>query len=82
VDSCDLNQDTFNPCTRFQIIPEFGPPSGYLRRVPSEIRGSKFHSIDIVRDASGANLEAALNFQNLLKQYVWLWMLDLMIVIS
>jgi hypothetical protein len=70
VDSCDLNQDTFNPCTGFHIIPEFGPPGGYLRRLPSEIRGSKFHSIDMVRDASGADLEAALNFQKLYAEAV------------
>jgi hypothetical protein len=43
VDSCGLNQDTFNPSTSFHIIPEFGPPGGYLRHLPSEIRGSKFH---------------------------------------
>jgi hypothetical protein len=65
VDSCDLNQDSFNSSTGFHIIPEFGPPSGYLRRLPSEIRGSKFHSIDMVRDPSGADLETALNFQKL-----------------
>jgi hypothetical protein len=63
VDSCDLNQDTFNPSTGFHIIPEFGTPSGYLRHLPSEIRGSKFHSIDMIRDAFGADLESTLNFQ-------------------
>jgi hypothetical protein len=65
VDSCDLNQDTYNPSIGFHIIPEFGPPSGYLRCLSSEIRGSKFHSIDMIRDASGADLEVALNFQML-----------------
>jgi hypothetical protein len=65
VDSCDLNQDTFNPSTGFHIIPEFGSPGGYLRRLLSKIRGSKFHSIDMIRNASRTDLEAALNFQKL-----------------
>jgi hypothetical protein len=67
IDSCDLNQDTFNPDIGFHIIPEFGPPSGYLRRLASEIRGAKFHTIEMVRDPNGADLEAALSFQ---KMYV------------
>ena len=62
VDSCDVNQDTFNPSTGFHVIPEFGPPGGYLQRLPIEIRGSKFHSIQMTRDSSGADLEVALSF--------------------
>ena len=62
VDSCDLNQDTFNPGTDFHVIPEFGPPGGYLQRLPTEIQGSKFHSIQMTRDPSGADLEVALSF--------------------
>ena len=45
VDSCDLNQDSFNPSTGFHVILEFGPLGGYLQRLPTEIWGSKFHSI-------------------------------------
>ena len=65
VDVCDLNQETFNPSLRFHVIPEFGPPSGFLRRLSSEIRRSKFHSLDMIRDPSGANSEVALYFQRL-----------------
>jgi len=63
IDSCDLNQDTFNPTIVFHIIPEFSPPSGYLCCLSREIRGDKFHSIDMIRDPSGVDLEAALSFQ-------------------
>jgi hypothetical protein len=83
VDSCDLNQDTFNLSIRFHIIPEFGPSRGYFRCLPSKIRGSKFHSIDMVKNAFRADLEATLNFKScMLKRYVRLWILDLMIMIS
>ena len=47
VDSCDLNQDTFNPSTNFHVILEFGPLDGYLQRLPIEIWKSKFHSIQM-----------------------------------
>jgi hypothetical protein len=70
VDSCDLNQDTFNSSIGFHIIPKFEPPGGYFRRLPSEIRGSKFHSIDMVRDASGVDFEVALNFRKLYTEAV------------
>jgi Domain of unknown function (DUF4371)/hAT family C-terminal dimerisation region len=70
IDTCDLNQDTFNPSTGFHIIPEFGPPSGYLRRLSSEIRGAKFHTIDMIRDPSGVDLEAALFFQKMYAEAV------------
>ena len=30
VDSCNLNQDAFNPSMGFHVIPEFGSPGGYL----------------------------------------------------
>ena len=62
VDSYDLNQDTFNPSTDFHEIPEFGPLGGYLQRLPTKIRGSKFHSIQMTRDPSRVDLEAALSF--------------------
>ena len=61
--SCDLNQDTFNSSSGFPILPQFGPPCGYLQHLPSEIRGSKFHSIDLIRDPLGRDLESALDFQ-------------------
>ena len=63
IDSCDLNQDTFNPSTYFHVILEFGPVGGYFCRLPIEIQGSKFHSIQMTRDPSKADLEVALSFQ-------------------
>ena len=33
------------------------------KMVSSEIRGSKFHSIDMIRDPLGRDLESALDFQ-------------------
>ena len=71
MDSCDLNQDTFNYSSGFPILPQFGPPCGYLQRFSSEIRGFKFHSIDLIRDPLSHDLESALDFQKLiLKRFV------------
>ena len=61
--SIDLNQDTFNASVGYHVIPQYGRPSGYLQRLSSEIRGAKFHSVDMIRDPNGADLEEALNFQ-------------------
>ena len=63
IDSTDLNQDTFNANVGYHVIPQYGPPGGYLQRLSSEIRGSKFHSVDMIRDPNGIDLEEALNFQ-------------------
>ena len=64
MDSCDLNQDTFNFSSGFPILPQFGPPCGYLQCLSSEIRGCKFHSIDMIQDALDRDLESVfLNFQ-------------------
>ena len=57
LDVCDLNQDTLNPSLGFHVIPEFGPRCGFLRHLSSEIKGSKFHSVDMIRDPSGTDLE-------------------------
>ena len=56
VDVCDLNQETFNLSLGFHVIPEFGPLGGFLMRLSSEIRGSKFHSVDMIRDPSEVDL--------------------------
>ena len=64
IDCTNLNQDTFNIDVGYHIIPQYGPPSGYLQRLSSEIRGSRFHSVDMIRDPNGNDLEEALNFQN------------------
>ena len=36
----------------------------------SEIRGFKFHSVEMVRNSSGIDLEAALSFQKLYVQVI------------
>ena len=66
VDNTDLNQDTFNVDVGYHIILQYGPLSGYLQRLSSEIRGSRFHSMDMIRDPNGIDLEKALNFQKIL----------------
>ena len=63
VNSTDLNQDTFNTNVGYHVIPQYGPSGGYLQRLSSEIRGSKFHSVDMIRDSNRIYLEEALNSQ-------------------
>ena len=62
VDSTDLNQDTFNTNVDYHVIPQYGPHGGYLQRLSSEIRESRFHSVDMIRDPNGIDLEEAWNF--------------------
>ena len=62
VNSTDLNQDTINANVSYHVIPQYGPPGGYLQRLSSEIRGSRYHSVDMIRDPNGIDLEEALNF--------------------
>ena len=62
-ESTDLNESTFNDDIGYHIIPSFGPPGGYLQRLSSEIRGSKFHDVEMIRDRTGADLVEALAFQ-------------------
>ena len=59
----DLNSETFNEKTEYYIIPKFGPQGGYLRKLSSEIRGSKFHEVEMIRDRTGQNLIDAVIFQ-------------------
>ena len=61
-ESTDLNASTFNKETGYHIIPDFGPPGGYLKRLSSEIRGAKYHDILMIRDRTGVDLEA-ITFQ-------------------
>jgi len=63
LDSCNWNQDTFNPNIGFHILPEFGPLGGYFHHLSSEIKGSKFHSVEMTRDPIGFAFEATLTFQ-------------------
>ena len=48
INSYDLNQDTLNFFSGFPTLPRFGPPSGNLQRLSSEIKGSKFHFMDLI----------------------------------
>ena len=66
----NLNASTFNEETRFHILPDFGPHGGYLKRLSSEIRGGRFHSVEMVRDRTGADLEEALLFQKFFAEAV------------
>ncbi|KAL3702535.1 hypothetical protein R1sor_020557 [Riccia sorocarpa] len=63
MDNIDLNaQDHDN--SGFALLPDYGPPGGYLKRLQSEIRtGKYFHSVEVSRDTDGGDLEAAVNFQ-------------------
>ena len=70
MDSCDLNQDIFNSSSGFPILSQFGPPCGYLQRLSNEIRGYKFHSINLIRDPLGRDLNNALDFKKLYSKAV------------
>lgn len=69
-ESTDLNAATFNESTNFHILPEFGPPGGYMRRLQSKIRGCMHHNVEMTRDRTGADLECALAFQKCYAQNV------------
>ena len=62
IESTNLNESTFNEETGYHIIPDFGPPGGYLKRLSSEIRGAKYHDILMIRDRTGVDLENAITF--------------------
>ena len=62
VDSTHLNKDTSNIDVGYHIIPQYGPLGGYLQRLSSELKRSRFHSMDMIRDPNGIDLEEALNF--------------------
>ncbi len=59
------------PLLNWPILPQFGPPCGYLQCLSSEIRGSKFHSLDLIRDPLGRDLESALDFQKTYSEAVY-----------
>ena len=46
----DLNAVMFNEDTQYHVLLEFRPFGGYMRRFATQIRGSRFLSIDMVRD--------------------------------
>jgi hypothetical protein len=59
----DLNRKTFNSNTNYHVILNHVPPYGYLQGSPSEIRGAKYHLVEIIRDPSGVDLEKSFAFQ-------------------
>ena len=63
VKSIDLNQDTFNTSIDYHVILQYDPIYGYLQRLSSKIKRSKFQSANIIRDPNNVDLEDALNFQ-------------------
>ena len=63
VNSCNLNADVFNNFTAFHVLSDYGPHSGYLKRLQSEIRGSMFHSFHMTWSKLGTDLEKTLIFQ-------------------
>ncbi|KAL3699609.1 hypothetical protein R1sor_017631 [Riccia sorocarpa] len=63
MDSTDLNAQRIDD-SGYHLLPEFGPPGGYLRRLQSELRRGKFfHSVELDRCADGRDLEEAFAFQ-------------------
>ena len=71
VNNTDMNQNTFNANVGYYVIPQYGPLGGYLQRLSSEIRGSRFHSVDMIRDPNGVDLKEALNFQKSYAEVVY-----------
>ncbi|KAL3689532.1 hypothetical protein R1sor_015841 [Riccia sorocarpa] len=64
LETTDLNAKDRDEVTGYHYLPDFGLPGGYLRRLQSELRGSKqFHSVELLRSVDGNDLEAALKFQ-------------------
>lgn len=43
-----LNSKTFNEQTGYHILLEFGPREGYLKILSSDIKGGKFHDVEII----------------------------------
>ena len=50
MENTDMNECICNENTGYHVILSFGPPNGYLMRLSSEIRGAKFHYVDMIRD--------------------------------
>ena len=69
-ETADLNASTFNEETGYHILPDFGPDGGYMKRLSAEIRGARFHSVEMIRDRTGADLEEALSFQKFFAEAV------------
>ena len=67
VESNDLNQNTFNTSINYYVILQYDPLGGYLQRLSNKIREAKFHSVGMIRDPNGVDLEKTLSFQ---KSYI------------
>jgi hypothetical protein len=62
VDNTNIHHETFNECFGYHVIPNQGPQGGFLLKLSSEIRGAKFHGIDLIRDKTCADLEKCIVF--------------------
>jgi hypothetical protein len=58
-----LNCGSFYEKTGYHILSEFGLQGEYLRRLSSEIKGGKFHNVDMIRDRTRQNLMEAMALQ-------------------
>ncbi len=58
-----LNKDLLDAETSYHISLEVGSPNGQLRQLSLEIRGDKYHDVQMLRDRLGVDLEVALTFQ-------------------
>ena len=62
-ETTDLNSEVFIEQTGYHILPEFGPQGRYLKRLSSEIRGGKFHDVNMIRNKTEQDLMDAVTFQ-------------------
>ena len=70
MENIDINDCTFTENTGYYVIPSFGPPNGYIMRLSSEIRGTKFHFVYMIKNRTGAYLEEAFVFQSVYAEAV------------
>ncbi|KAL3688692.1 hypothetical protein R1sor_015001 [Riccia sorocarpa] len=59
----DTNAFFMNEESGYHMIPDFGPDSGYLKGLSSQMRGNMFHSVELQRCRLGTDLEEAVSFQ-------------------
>ena len=63
IESTNLNVDIYNESIGFHILPNFGQYGGYLKRFILEIRGDKYHNVNMICDFTWANFGDVLVFQ-------------------
>ena len=62
-ETTNLNSGTFNEQIGYHIVSEFDPQGKKLRRLSSEIRGGKFHKVEMIHDRTGQDLMDVVAFQ-------------------